>query len=246
LLDQDVRELWIPDEAVDYQTSEITFTVTMERPDGKNIPLTVSQTRIVQADEVLFLIMLQMVDETVGIYSQQDERTQTDPLTGLPNRFHFLDQLRMGIATANRYSTQLGIYLVDLNDLQSVNKEYGYRHGDVVLRTVGERMRERLRTNDIISRFGGDEFAVLIPEFKIKGAEAVAQKILSVFIDPIKVNGSMVSMTANIGICVYPGCGDTAESLINNANLALEQSKERGRNGYHVCDFAHQPEELGD
>jgi diguanylate cyclase (GGDEF)-like protein len=200
----------------------------------------------VQADELLFLIMLQMVDETVGIYSQQDERTQTDPLTGLPNRFHFLDQVRMGIATANRYSTQLGIYLVDLNDLQSVNKEYGYRHGDVVLRTVGERMRERLRTNDIISRFGGDEFAVLIPEFKIKGAEAVAQKILSVFIDPIKVNGSMVSMTANIGICVYPGCGDTAESLVNNANLALEQSKERGRNGYHVCDFAHQPEELGD
>ena len=242
LLTLDVRGLWNPEEDVDYQLPEVTFGAEVMRPDGRGIALIVSQTRLAQSDEVMHLFLLQVVDETVDLSSQQDESMQNDPLTGLPNRFAFLDRLRIGIATANRHSQLLGIYLVDLNDLQAVNREHGYRQGDLVLRTVGERLRERLRTDDVISRFGGDEFTVLIPEFKIKSAEAVAHKILSAFEEPIGVNGTAVKISGNIGICVYPGCGDTAESLINNANLALEHSKEIGRNVFYLCDYARQSE----
>lgn len=236
LLNKDVRELWKLSEDVDYQKPDITFDAELTRPDGKPVALTVTRTRLVQAGEVLNLITLDVADGTINVLGEADESMQQDPLTGLPNRYFFIEQLRMAITTANKQSTHLGIYMVDINDLQSINKEFGYRTGDSILCTVGERLIDRMRTSDVISRLGGDEFIVLIPEFKMSGAEAVAHKILSVFEQPFAVDGASVRITANIGICFYPGCGDTAESLLSNANLALEQSKERGRGVYHISN----------
>jgi diguanylate cyclase (GGDEF)-like protein len=147
-----------------------------------------------------------------------------------------MDQLRLGIASANRSANLIAVYLMDINNLQGVNQSLSYKHGDAVLREVGDRLRYLLRTNDIISRFGGDEFAFLLPDFKLTSMEAVAKKILSVFQEPFTLENAKVDMTANIGICIYPGSGETAESLINNANLALERSKEFGRGHFYLYE----------
>ena len=238
LLGKDVRALWVPagDHAVDYEASEVSYQVSFTRPDKNKVPLIVSQTRLTQADEVLFLYLLQVSEEVLDTFSTLDESTQYDPLTGLPNRFFFMDQLRLGIAGANRGSNLLAVYLMDINNLQGVNQSLSYKHGDAVLRILGDRLRYLLRTNDVVSRFGGDEFAFLIPDFKITSTESVALKILSVFKEPFQLENAQVDITANVGVCVYPGGGDTAESLINNANLALERSKELGRGHYYVFE----------
>ncbi len=239
LRERDVRSLWTPagEHEIDYESAETTYQVTFKRPDRNIVPLVVSQTRLVQAEEVLFLHLLQVSEEAVEMVSTIDESTQNDPLTGLPNRFFFMDQLRLGIAGANRSANLIAVYLMDINNLQGVNQSLSYKHGDAVLREVGDRLRYLLRTNDIISRFGGDEFAFMIPDFKLTSMEAVAKKILSVFQEPFKLDSNaQVDMTGNIGICIYPGSGDTAESLINNANLALERSKEYGRGQFYLFE----------
>lgn len=153
-----------------------------------------------------------------------------DPLTGLPNRLLALDRLGEAIERARRNRQMLAVMLVDLDRFKLVNDSLGLRTGDALLRAVAERLRATLRRSDTVARPGGDEFLLVL--HGIAGAEAaarVAQKVLDALRPPFRVDGEELSITACIGIALWPHDGADPESLVENADTALARAKEQGR-----------------
>lgn len=156
-----------------------------------------------------------------------------DALTGLPNRSLFADRLGQAIAQAKRNRSQLAVMFMDLDKFKSVNDTLGHGAGDELLTSVASRLRSRVRAQDTLSRLSGDEFMVLITELQSSDAAGhVAESILDTLRLPFRIDGHAVHIGASIGISIFPMHGDDAESLMRNADVALYQAKEGGRNRY--------------
>lgn len=159
-----------------------------------------------------------------------------DGLTGLPNRALFDDRLQHELAHAKRYGWAMAIMYMDLDEFKQVNDRYGHEVGDRVLKVVAQRLTENSRADDTISRYGGDEFLILLT--RIEGAEDVAaraQTYLEVLRAPCSISsgdgGADLSIKASIGISTYPRDGDTADLLIKKADTAMYSAK-RALSGY--------------
>ena len=162
---------------------------------------------------------------------QLEYRAYYDSLTGLPNRLLFRDRLVHGLAHARRNRVAVAVMYVDLDHFKLVNDGLGHTFGDALLADVAKRLQAALRASDTISRIGGDEFSILLPE--VLNAEAVAgvaRKILDSLERPFRVEGHEIFVTASIGISCYPADGDDAETLLKCADAALYRAKELGRN----------------
>ncbi|MCF8026328.1 MAG: diguanylate cyclase [Desulfobacteraceae bacterium] len=158
-----------------------------------------------------------------------------DSLTGLPNRKLFSDRLGIALAQAERSQTNVAVIMLDLDNLKDINDTLGHDAGDFLLKTAAERLNEAMRKSDTIARFGGDEFVLLLPELKgIEDATRVAQKIVESFRKPFLINTHQLTVTASIGIAVYPDDGSDEASLLKNADIAMYQAKHAGRNRYQV------------
>ncbi len=156
-----------------------------------------------------------------------------DPLTGLPNRLLFQDRVHQAIERGRRNRQMLAVMLVDLDRFKLVNDSLGLEKGDQMLRLVAERLSGTLRRSDTVARLGGDEFMVLLSTTTNAEATArVAQKILDVLQPAFSLNGHEVTGGASIGIAVFPDDGDDPDTLIKNADAALSQAKEQGRNHF--------------
>lgn len=156
-----------------------------------------------------------------------------DELTGLPNRRLFLDRLDISLSHARRERQKLAVMFVDLDHFKNVNDALGHQAGDELLVTISERMKDCLREEDTLARLGGDEFTVILPLLHHEdAARNVAQKFLDSYKRPVVVNGEKVQVTASIGISVFSGADENADSLLNKADLAMYCTKERGRCGY--------------
>ena len=159
-----------------------------------------------------------------------------DGLTSLPNRTQFSRYLKAGIARAAETDTLLGVIYLDLDFFKTVNDLMGHDSGDELLRQFGLRLTRCLREGDVLARFGGDEFLIMLPHFTdIQDVQKVADRILEAAWEPVRVNGQDLFVTASMGIAVYPDDGETPEDLIKNADLALYTSKETGRSKYTIC-----------
>lgn len=156
----------------------------------------------------------------------------TDMLTGLPNRILFDDRMARAIATANREGGQVGLLFVDLDEFKPVNDTYGHAMGDLLLLQVAIRMRRCTRESDTVARLGGDEFVVLLPAISGAGdAGVVAEKIRAALNQPFRLNeGIEVSISASIGVAIYPDQGKNEVELIRQADAALYRAKAQGRN----------------
>jgi len=156
-----------------------------------------------------------------------------DLLTGLPNRVLFRDRLDMAINQAKRRNSRVGLMYLDIDRFKLVNDTYGHAEGDELLKQFTLRVRNCLRISDTLSRQGGDEFTVLLPEIaQIESAQTIAEKIISELIQPFTVAGNEFRTTASIGIAIFPDDGLTPEALLRNADIAMYQIKSRGKNGY--------------
>jgi diguanylate cyclase len=154
-----------------------------------------------------------------------------DDLTGLPNRALFKDRLEHGIAQAKRHRWILGVMFVDLDNFKSINDTYGHEAGDAVLQTIAMRLAHTTRSDDTVSRYGGDEFLYLLtPLHEQKDAAMIAAKILKAIQVPCEVRvGDVVvypCLGASIGISVFPKDGTTAAALIKSADAAMYGAKE--------------------
>jgi diguanylate cyclase (GGDEF)-like protein/PAS domain S-box-containing protein len=162
-----------------------------------------------------------------------------DPLTGLPNRLLFHDRVEQAIALARRESEELALLFIDLDRFKSINDTLGHDAGDELLREVAERIKGCVRESDTVSRFGGDEFNLLLTQIHSESdAELVAHKILRALRWPFVVSGHELHGTGSIGIALFPRDGNDVQSLIKNADTALYRAKDLGRNNYQIYNAA--------
>ena len=155
-----------------------------------------------------------------------------DTLTGLPNRAQLDEHLQYAIHVAKRHSGRLALMFIDIDHFKYINDTLGHRVGDVLLVELAKRLRRVLREEDIVSRLGGDEFIVMSPDLNERTAGHVAQKVLAAIGEPYDIEQHELSVTASIGLALYPADGEDLESLSKKADTAMYRAKQEGRNGY--------------
>lgn len=162
-----------------------------------------------------------------------------DALTGLPNRFLFQDHVELALSQATRAGKQVAIMFLDLDRFKLINDTLGHRAGDILLTEVGQRLAGCLRAGDTLSRFGGDEFTVVLPDLESGGAAAaVADKFIEALASAFHIAGKEFHITTSIGIAIYPQDGEHLDTLSRAADAAMFTAKEQGRNAYrfHAAD----------
>jgi diguanylate cyclase (GGDEF)-like protein/PAS domain S-box-containing protein len=156
-----------------------------------------------------------------------------DSLTGLPNRAQLNDLTTYAISLAQRSNQPVALLFLDIDNFKDINDTLGHSAGDALLVELANRLREVLRDEDKVARFGGDEFIFLLYGADAQGAAQVAQKLLQVIDAPCKVDQYDLNVTASIGIALYPNDGADMETLIRCADAAMYRVKQEGRHGYH-------------
>ncbi|WP_309084563.1 PleD family two-component system response regulator [Chelativorans sp.] len=165
--------------------------------------------------------------------AQTVEMAVTDPLTGLHNRRYLDSHLQSLFDRAVARRRPLSVMIVDLDRFKSVNDTFGHDGGDAVLREVAVRLRRNLRGIDLVCRYGGEEFVVVMPETELKIAERVAERIRREIAEspfPIGATGQSVAVTASIGVAGLQESHDAVEAMLKRADLALYEAKTAGRN----------------
>ena len=156
-----------------------------------------------------------------------------DALTGLPNRAQFNQVLDHALSRAQRAGTAVALLFVDLDRFKNINDTLGHDAGDSMLREVAARLRQCLRTSDVVARFGGDEFIVMLEDLPdAEHAAGVAAKVLEAIAKPLVVGNQELHVTASIGISTYPADSTDLHALQKHADIAMYRAKEQGRNGW--------------
>lgn len=155
-----------------------------------------------------------------------------DILTGLPNRALLYDRIAQAIAQTAKNPSGIGIVLLNIDNFKSVNDTLGYSSGDILLKAIGKKLNHYIRNSDTVTRFGGDEFVLVFPRIRLDDLMIKAQELLKLFKTPLPIGNKPLSITACIGVSMYPKDGDNAEMLLRNADYALYQAKSLGKNSY--------------
>ncbi len=171
------------------------------------------------------------------IHLQISERQQlqqmatTDPLTGLPNRALWIDHLNMALAASRRVpGSQVVLIAVDINQFRMYNDTLGHQAGDILLRDVADRLDSLVRESDSLARLGGDQFGILLQPANNtrEAAERVITKILDVFDIPFSFRDKQLCISLSLGVACFPEDGNNADTLLNNAESAMQRAKRSG------------------
>lgn len=183
----------------------------------------------------------------VGLFSDVSARKEAeafihhlayhDPLTGLANRRLFCDRLEMALRQAQRNDRPLAVLMLDLDRFKVVNDTLGHMAGDLLLKEVGLRLQFSVRDCDTLARFGGDEFAILVPEINSpEDALLIGRKLLQALKASLAIAGRELFASTSIGVAIFPEHGVSSEELLRNADVALYAAKHAGRNTMSVFD----------
>jgi diguanylate cyclase (GGDEF)-like protein/PAS domain S-box-containing protein len=180
-----------------------------------------------------FLIALRDVTERQEMEERMRHYALHDALTGLANRFLFMDRLDQALVLSNRYGKQFAVMFLDLDRFKTVNDTLGHRAGDLLLVQVAERIRGCVRASDTVARMGGDEFAVILLELgSSRDAGTAAQKLTDVLGRPFLLLGHECTVLSSIGMAIYPPDGGDADTLLRNADAAMYRVKNRRAGGF--------------
>jgi|GEM_PF-984259 len=164
-------------------------------------------------------------------------QSRHDELTNLPNRSYFYQQVReqLFLSKSNEINA---IFFIDIDKFKSINDSFGHEIGDLLLQAISKRLKENLPQNSISSRIGGDEFIIFIPKIKSKKVtKDIAKKIILNIKEPYFINGKELTITLSIGISFYPSDGTDIDFLINNADLAMYNVKNKGKNDFEFYNL---------
>jgi diguanylate cyclase (GGDEF)-like protein/PAS domain S-box-containing protein len=216
----------------DYETVRVT-----KAGARVDVSLTISPVRNPEGRVVGVSKIARDIGERKLLELQMSHLAQHDVLTDLPNRALFIDRLDQAIAFARRNNSRLAVLFLDLDGFKHINDSLGHAVGDKLLQAVGTRLKQCVRNSDTVSRQGGDEFVILLPEIARPEDVAISgQKILASLRAPHSVDEYTLQITASIGLCTYPEDGDDADTLIKNADTAMYQAKGNGSDTYQFFE----------
>ena len=159
-----------------------------------------------------------------------------DELTGLPNRRLLMDRLSLSIAHARRSKCAMAVMYLDLDGFKQINDTLGHDAGDTLLNLAAARLVAAVRQEDTVARLGGDEFVIVMWELiHADNVDTLVSKVIQAVSQPYSIHGRDVSMTASVGVGIYPTHGDEVETLMKNADLALYEAKRTGKNNYRIA-----------
>lgn len=181
------------------------------------------------------------IENFIGVFSdvthqRKDAHNQAylathDPLTGLSNRLLFNDRLEHAINHAERFGKCIGLIFCDLDNFKPINDTYGHSVGDEILKSVGNYLKETLRKEDTICRFGGDEFVILLEDLNsFDYLDEILRRINAIINTPCIIDGNAITIGMSIGASIYPDDGMNPEALVKAADMAMYRAKNGGRN----------------
>ena len=215
--------------------------------DGHILTLEVSSSLIELDGRTDIQAFYRDVTDRKKLELQVAELAYLDSVTRLPNRHLLMDRLKQALAAATRNNQFSALLYIDLDNFKSINDTLGHPAGDQLLRLTATRLTENVRQIDTVARLGGDEFVVMIedmgvsPEIAAAETNKVAAKILAVFQRDFDIDGQLCHSTASIGLTLFSGTGgDTVESILKQADLAMYAAKDAGRNTIRFYDAGMQ------
>jgi diguanylate cyclase (GGDEF)-like protein len=174
--------------------------------------------------------------ELKAILAQADEVSHTDALTYLPNRRWVINHLQKEVHRAERYKTPLSISMMDIDHFKDINDTYGHTVGDVVLLQLANMLREGIRESDMVGRYGGEEFLIVLPNTKLKKATELAARLCKTIKEKdIEVVGK-AHITVSIGVAEYKHGEENWQELLSRADMALYTAKNAGRDRWAVSE----------
>ena len=194
--------------------------------------------------DIGFRIIFEVIGEQIGSFLKHRrmeeellQLVQHDGLTGLANRLYITNAFDAFISQAKRQQTMLAILYFDLDHFKHINDSLGHHKGDLLLQEIARRVQKSTRDGDLIARFGGDEFAVILFDLTTKTQiDVVAKKILDIVEQPFIFDKKEYYITASMGISIYPDDGDDIETLFKSADLSMYRAKQSGRNNYQYAN----------
>ncbi|MGK7944800.1 MAG: EAL domain-containing protein [Microcystaceae cyanobacterium] len=201
--------------------------------DGSFVSVVAQVTRTMYQDQEVFCWAVRDVGELKKTEEQLRHQSLHDALTNLPNRTFFEQQLNKALAHAQKHQHLLSVLFLDLDSFAHINNTLGHEVGDHILKEFGKRINNCTRAGDIVSRWGSDEYTLLLPQIKnTEDVVIVVDKIFETLTQPFKVNEQLLRVKASIGIAIYPQDGEDRVTLLKNADAALHRTKTQGRNHY--------------
>lgn len=231
---------WRPD---DYQeifraladTGRWQGETLIRRSSGGAFPalLSLSRVRDPKGGTSHYVGVFADISETKQAKARLEFMAYHDSLTELPNRVLLLDRLQHAVQKAERAQTMVAVLFVDLDRFKHVNDSLGHAAGDGLLRQITARMQAVCRDNDTLARIGGDEFVLVMEDLKdAADAACMAERMIQSLRQPFRLGDHDIVMTVSVGISVYPADGGDVQALLRNADAAMYQSKESGRNTF--------------
>lgn len=203
------------------------------RKDSALLTVEASVSPVSYGKQEAFLLVVRDITERKQLEEKLQYQASHDYLTGLPNRTLFHEQLSIAIANAKRYQYSIAVMFLDLDGFKVINDNLGHAFGDRILQRFADRVKSCLRAGDLLTRWGGDEFSILVAQ--VRGAEEVtniSQRILGILKQPFDLGVHNVRLKCSIGIALYPEAGEEADTLIERADEAAYYIKGEGGNNY--------------
>ena len=227
------------------------FETFVTRKDGSGYPMELHVNRLSQNGKVVQIAIGHDITQRKKSEERMRYLAYYDPLTGLPNRQFFKEQLTLLIDMSKRSDTRLAVLFVDLDNFKRINDSLGHTSGDILLKTVGERLKDSVRGSDllarqsqmhsqsVVARLGGDEFTLVLNDVQDeKALDMVVARVAKTLAEPVKIGNHEVVVTASIGVSVFPDDGDDFETILHCADTAMYKAKLDGRNTYRKYDHS--------